>query len=197
MKKIIFSIILILPLGVIAQSHIVFMGIPLNDNYHNIAKKIQQKGFKIGSNSYENGKLETFYNYPEYEFCLHGIYNGSPVNINLSYTPLTEIVRMASISYYELSDDWKATKSKYEKLKSEYISKYGQPDLELTNENEPYSLMQLRGGHDIDYSCGFYVKGGRIFVCLNNYKDKVYVLIIYVDDINQSRYERELSRLYR
>ena len=176
------------------DNHIVFMGIPLDGNYQVFGRKILQKGFKHGYKSYETGELKTFYNYAEYRDCYYGKWKGIPVNISIGYTPLSKIVRLVSISTYEFSYKWEEIKQLYEKIKKEYISVYGQPSPKLTNENEPYTLTLYESGIDFDYSCGFYVKNGRIFILIDNFKKGLYISILYVDDINQTIYDNELNK---
>ena len=114
MKRIIFTLsMLVVAIGLMAQEHLSFKGIPIEGSMTEFCKKLEAKGFtSLGA---ENN-IEMF----------TGDFTGREASVAVASTDDGNDV-FSVIVFFEPSDEWNSLVSTYNYYKDLYIRKYGKP----------------------------------------------------------------------
>ncbi len=164
MKKIIILLLLFTcSFEALAQNHIKFMGIPLEQQLHQFVFQLKQKGFKDGWNN----SLEEFLE----QYNMKGKFLGiREQDIIIQCVDKTVIGVIVPYHY----ESWKEAFNQYSTLKAMLTQKYGKPnkcvEKFLTNpipKDDKSKFLAVKS-EKCNYSSVFNVDSGRIEVSISN-----------------------------
>lgn len=179
MKKAILIILSISFLNLKAQTHIEFMGIPVNGSLSSFIQQLKVKGFK--------------------ETIQPGLYQGNfagDKSLLVIGTTTSNIVRKVIISTKN-KDSWAEIKYEYFEMVKQYTTKYGSPSSHYELFSNPYYEgdgyeEQALENKKCNYITYWDVKGGIISVSISH-TTTFSLYITYEDEINSIIKKKEMN----
>lgn len=176
-------------LGIFAQEHLSFKGIPIEGSITEFCKKLESKGFKkLG---FENNKM-----------IFEGDFTGRQATVGVATTDDGYSVYSVAV-FFKPSEQWNNLVGTYNYYKSLYTRKYGEPsscvEKNPARHKENFFLMHELSQGTVTYRSIWHVTGGSIELSIEktvgySYSDVGMVFIKYCDSQNiEDKIQRDLE----
>ena len=184
-KYIISVIVALVSMGLAAQEHLSFMGIPIDGSLKSFTSKLKDKGMK------ETLKKTDY-------VMLDGTFAGIDASIFV-LSGGNDNVYGVSVSFPD-SDQWNNLLSTYNYFKELYVEKYGayeecieQIPVDAEEHGNSWMMHELNGGN-IVYQTAYLTEGGGIMITIAGsvIYPNGYVSIVYTDFSNYQRAKQHI-----
>lgn len=165
----------------IGESHLNFMGIPINGSIESFANELKNKNMIY---------LATINGYAAFRGNFAGYHNCS---VYVNYVGDQDIVCSVGVTF-PYGNNWNSVYSNYVALKNMLIKKYGEPTTvieEFQGGKQPdndYMKWNYAKSNRCNYETNFELKEGTISVSIKSveidYEKYCYVQLLYIDGIN-------------
>ena len=174
-------LILLFPLSLFAQEHLVFRGLPIDGNASDFVGALKSQGFKVKSQT-------------EGEIMLKGPYAGvEKCPIAVHYSPLTGTVCKVTVRSPKPYKSWPSIKGRYDTLVEAFSQKYTLTKNQhlLFNPFRSSEFSALADKEDAVYS-RYESKEGTILLKIEAVSSlKGTIVVIYEDKVNMNLYLTE------
>lgn len=182
MRKVFLTLIVsFLVLPTLAQEHMAFNGVSMDNDINTFTSELNAKGFKISKDDAVYGGATsklltgTFAGIDECKIVVSAIYSTKKVCKVGVATPL--------------ESSWDSVLSQYKSLKESFLQKYSDCEINSYEFGNGHNLQALKDGN-CTYATYIATPQGKISLQIDSTYNKSYVLIVYETALNEDDFRR-------